>query len=322
MKDFTILKFKPILKSVIWGGRRLSSHLGRKLPANKPFGESWEIVDLPDDQSLISEGIFKNESLGVMRERFRADLLGDAPVLEGRFPLLVKFIDATQTLSVQVHPDEAACEKIGEGARPKTEAWFIIDCAPNGALYVGLKPGVDKNSLEAAIKDGNVETLLNRLPVKPGDFVFLPAGTVHAIGAGVLLAEVQQSSATTYRVFDWNRVGLDGKPRQLHIKEALKAINYTQTEPPKIVTPKSGRAGVSCPFFTMELVERDEENAEFSQTSPLIIMGIKGEGKRLITACEHTAHLELGESLLVPACCAGKVKISSDGPLDCLVVSI
>ena len=186
-----LMRFAPIYKHVVWGGRRLGPLLGRDLPGEDPVGESWELVDLPDDQSAVVGGPIDGATLGELRGAQQAELMGETGLLEGRFPLLLKFIDAARTLSVQVHPDEDACARLGGGARPKTEAWYIIDREPGASLYAGLRPGVTRERFAEAISGGEVEQLLHRLPVEPGDFVYLPSGTIHAIGEGIVLAEVQ-----------------------------------------------------------------------------------------------------------------------------------
>ncbi len=316
------LKFRPLFKSVVWGGRRLESSLGKELPASEPFGESWEIVDLPTDQSIVTGSRLDGKTLEHLVECYPNDLLGGVSLLEGRFPLLMKFIDAQRTLSVQVHPDEAACARIGVGARPKTEAWYVIDCEPGSALYVGLVPGVDRERFTEALKGGEVESLLHRMPVSAGDFVFLPARTVHAIGEGIVLAEVQQASSTTYRVFDWNRVGLDGNPRQLHIDEALESINYAQVGPPRIERPVSGREGIACPYFSMEIIKAGEGEALLEGDGPLILMGVSGSGEASVQAGNGSDTLGLGQTVMVPACISGRVEIAKPTDLALLAVRI
>jgi mannose-6-phosphate isomerase len=316
----SILRFEPIYKHVVWGGRRLGPLLGRTLPGEDPIGESWELVDLPDDQSTITSGPLAGVDLQTLRRENRDELMGGAGLLEGRFPLLLKFIDAARTLSVQVHPDEEACSRLGGGARPKTEAWYILDRDPGAELYVGLRSGVTREAFARAIEDGTVDRLLHRLPVEPGDFVYLPSGTIHAIGQGIVLAEVQQSSDTTYRVFDWNRVGLDGQPRQLHVAEALLSIDYGRVGPPRIERPASGRDGVSCPFFAMELVVLDGPSAVSTGSGPLALMGVGGQGAAVVRAAGEEAGLGLGESLLIPAVAAAKVEIAGSGGLRVLAV--
>ncbi len=323
MGRLPILKFDALFKQTVWGGRRLEALLNMTLPGDGPIGESWEVVDLPSDQSIVSGGEHEGKSLEYLLDERADELLGGARLLAGRFPLLFKFIDAQQTLSVQVHPDEEACARLGGGARPKTEAWYILGAEPGAVLYVGLREGVDKKTFGEAVEAGTVEELLHRLPVYAGDFVFLPSGTVHAIGEGIVLAEVQQSSNTTYRVFDWNRVGLDGKPRQLHVQEALESIAFGTRGVPDHDTPSSGRPGIACADFIMEIVELGDQTEEiFSGHGPLILMGIGGDGEAVIRAGGERATISSGEARLVPAHCAESVIVHPKGPLTLLATRI
>jgi mannose-6-phosphate isomerase len=319
MSDLPILKFEPILKPTVWGGRELARLFGRRLPGDGPFGESWELVDLPGEGSVVADGPLLGATLADLRRDRPEELLGPASLLEGRFPLLLKFIDARRTLSVQVHPDEAACARLGGGARPKTEAWYVIDREPGAALYVGLREGVDRALFEDGLSQGTLEDLLRRVPVEPGDFVHLPAGTVHAIGAGIVLAEVQQASDTTYRVFDWNRVGLDGKPRALHVAEALEAIDFAGEA--SASGSRASRVGVRCPEFAIDLVGQGEGAAEFSNLGPVALMGVSGTGRRTVRAAGEERPLVAGETLLIPASGSGEIELST-GDLGALVIMI
>lgn len=262
-------------------------------------------------------------TLAAMCREHRRALLGGAELLEGRFPLLFKYIDARSTLSVQVHPDEEACLRLGGGARPKTEAWYIVNCEPGSVLYVGLKKGVDRPSFARAIEEGTVESLLHRVEVKPGDFVFLPSGAIHAIGSGILLAEVQQSSNTTYRVFDWNRVGLDGKPRQLHVSEALDSIAFGTHGVPDAVPPASGRSGVACDYFVMEsILLSDGQSAQLGGDGLLVLMGLDGDGEVNVRADSSVTSISRGTTCLVPAETAGRVELESTGQITVLATRI
>ena len=224
------LVFHPIFKERVWGGRELERLFAKNLPAGKPIGESWEISDRPGDASVLANGPFAGKNLRWLMENHAAEILGDAkPAAENRFPLLCKILDAREKLSLQVHPPASkAAELRGE---PKTEMWFIAEAAPRASLFVGLKRGVTRAELEKKIRDGSVAECFHRLPVKAGDAMFLPSGRVHAIGAGIVIFEIQQNSDTTYRVFEWNRVGLDGKPRELHVAKSLASIDFDDFEP-------------------------------------------------------------------------------------------
>jgi mannose-6-phosphate isomerase len=223
------LTFEPIFKQRVWGGRNLERLFGKPLPPNSVIGESWEISDRPDDVSIVREGPFGGRNLHWLMETRGRDLLGDAADLDGRFPLLVKILDAQQDLSLQVHPPPHKAKSLG-GA-PKTEMWYVVEATPGAVFYAGLKSGQTRQSFETRLRDGTVAECFHRIPVRPGDSLFLPSGRVHAIGAGNVLFEIQQNSDTTYRVFDWNRVGLDGHPRELHIEQSLQSIDFEDFEP-------------------------------------------------------------------------------------------
>ncbi|MBN2803730.1 MAG: class I mannose-6-phosphate isomerase [Deltaproteobacteria bacterium] len=323
MNRLPIFKFIPRYAEVVWGGRSLQTVLNKNLPSDVPVGESWEICDLPDYQSVVAEGSLKGESLEKVIRDNGDLLLGKTDLLHGRFPLLFKYIDAKQKLSVQVHPDDDACKKIAGGARPKTEAWYIIECAEDAVLYVGLKKGVTRKDFERALSDGSVEFLLHKKPVKPGDYIFLPSGTLHAIGSDILLAEVQQSSNTTYRAFDWNRTGLDGKPRELHIEQALESIHFDEFEEPVITPPDSGRPGVKCDYFSMEtVVLNDNDSQDFEFEIPVAIMGVNGKGTLTVTCEDEITALKCGETVLIPAHLSGNVKVEAKDNITLVLTQI
>jgi mannose-6-phosphate isomerase len=219
--------FEPIFKPKLWGGRKLEALLGKSLPPNEPIGESWEAADLEDDQSVVAAGPAKGMRLDELVRQWGEGFLGGADLFEGRFPLLLKYLDAREDLSVQVHPSPAVASARGGVTRVKNEAWYILDAEPGGCIYRGLTPGTTEAGFRAAIANGSCASLLQRIPVRPGQCYYLPSGTVHALGAGVVVAEVQTPSDVTYRVFDWNRVEpATGKPRTLHVDDALASINF------------------------------------------------------------------------------------------------
>jgi mannose-6-phosphate isomerase len=296
------LKFTPLIKPVPWGGRNLERLFRKVLPDGVPCGESWEIVDLPSDQSVVSLGSLASRDLAWLVRNRQEELLGEAPLLMDRFPVLFKLLDAKQTLSVQVHPDEQACQRLGGGARPKTEAWYILQAEPGAKLYLGLNEGVTPEAFKEALGAGTVEPLLKAVSVKPGDFVYLPSGTLHAIGAGIVLAEIQQSSDTTYRVFDWNRVGLDGKPRQLHVDEALASIHFDISGMPPHAPPLSGRPGIRSKAFGFERVGMGAgSEVPLDAGRPRIVCCVEGSGEVTNTG-DQPLPLGIGETCLVPAC--------------------
>ena len=247
-----LLRFKPIYQERVWGGRALESALGRSLPSGPPIGESWEIVDRPEAQSIVVGGPFNGQSLRSLLAQHGADVMGPRWPAGKPFPLLVKWLDCRERLSLQVHPPAAvAAELRGE---PKTENWYIASSAPEAHLIVGLTRGVTRAQFERAIGDNTVEACVHHFPVAAGDSILVRSGQVHAIGAGILILEIQQNSDTTYRVYDWGRVGLDGLPRQLHVAQSLRSIDWTDFEPtPMRATPTSGMIA-DCPEFAIRRV--------------------------------------------------------------------
>ena len=222
------LLFEPIFMERIWGGRRLESEFGKKLPAQKRIGESWEIVDRPEAQSVVVNGPLRGKTLHDLWIQDRSEIFGDLPDAS-RFPLLIKLLDAHEKLSLQVHPPEKVASKLG--GEPKTEFWYVAAADPGAELYLGFRGSITRDQFEKALRDGTAADHVHKIRVKTGDAAFLPAGRFHALGAGNLLIEVQQNSDTTYRVFDWNRVDDKGKERQLHIDQALQSINFDDVRP-------------------------------------------------------------------------------------------
>jgi mannose-6-phosphate isomerase len=220
------LRFKPIFKAAIWGGRRLAEMFPHA-PAEGPIGEAWLLSDHGDEVSVIADGRLAGTTLReLMRDR-REELLGPSLAHYDTFPLLLKIIDARENLSVQVHPDDALAQSLAKVPRGKTEAWVVLHAEPGSRIYAGLKPGVDQSRLEQAIANGTVVDCLHSFEPTVGDCVYLPAGTVHALGAGITIFEVQQTSDTTYRLHDWNRIDAKtGRPRQLHVEEAITCVNF------------------------------------------------------------------------------------------------
>lgn len=289
-------QFKPIFKTYLWGGRHLDTIFHKAVPPTGPVAESWEIVDRADDNSVVANGPLAGKTLRWLMDNHGPELLGRAPTWKGRFPLLVKILDARESLSLQVHPSNETAEEFG--GEPKTEMWHLVHADPGASLAVGLKRGVTKTQFAAALKDGTVERCFHHVPVKPGDTMFVPGGRVHAIGAGCTLFEIQQNSDTTYRVYDWNRRGPDGKLRELHIEQAIKTINFEDHEP-SLAKPK-GAVLVECPFFTAERHELTSSREDRCDgTSFHILAGVSGQAK--VIAGSFTESLGTGEFLLLPA---------------------
>lgn len=236
----------------VWGGRELENVYGRKLPTvDLPYGESWEMTDRPDEQSIVNHGPLAGKSLGELWQSQREEVFGVGFETDNRFPLLIKILDARDDLSIQVHPPTELAPELG--GEPKTEMWYIADASPEASLYVGLKEGVSKEDFQQAIDNGTVDKVVHSITPKAGDSIFIPSGRLHAIGAGLLIYEIQQNSDTTYRVFDWNRMGLDGQPRELHVEESMRCIDFSDIEPP-MDEPDGGTLAV-CPFFKVDSLD-------------------------------------------------------------------
>lgn len=240
------LTFQPLYMERVWGGRELERIYGRALPdAQQPFGEAWEIVDRPNEQSIVDDGLLAGTSLHELWTIRRTEIFGEGYGQQPRFPILIKVLDARDDLSLQVHPPVQLAAELG--GEPKTEMWFVADCAPGAHLYVGLKQGVTRADFEQAIARGTVAGCVHVLAPQPGDSIFIASGRLHAIGAGFLIHEIQQNSDTTYRVFDWNRLGLDGQPRPLHVAQSLASIDFNDFEP-AMDTPH-GDTLANCAYF-------------------------------------------------------------------------
>src|SRR6185295_5791128 len=232
----------------------------------------------PGDVSVVANGPLAGKDLHWLVEHHRAELLGPASLQNGRFPLLIKLLDAQEKLSLQVHPP--AQKAVALGGEPKTEMWYIADATPGAELYVGLKRGVTRAEFEQKIKTGEVAECFHRVPVRAGDTMFLPSGRVHAIGGGLVIFEIQQNSDTTYRVFDWNRLGLDGKPREVHVPQSLASIDFNDFEPPLIQAPWTSidggklRSLVDDPLFQVDAVQLIPGDSTLPRLSVARIIGL------------------------------------------------
>ncbi len=244
------ITFSPLYMERVWGGRELERVYGRTLPdPDKRFGESWEIVDREDHQSVVDAGPMRGKTLHELWSDHREEIFGEGLDHLPRFPLLIKILDARDDLSIQVHPPAHLAEVLG--GEPKSEMWFIADATPGAKLYVGLKAGVTRDDFEKAIAGGTVADCVHAITPQPGESIFIASGRLHAIGAGFLIHEIQQNSDTTYRVFDWNRLCLDGQPRELHVGESLASIDFQDFEP--AMDPPMGGNLASCEYFKTDL---------------------------------------------------------------------
>jgi mannose-6-phosphate isomerase len=299
------LTFQPIPKERVWGGRKLETLYGKSLAPGVPVGETWEIVDRDGDSSVIANGSLEGKDLHWLMSHHGRDLLGDAftPGLSA-FPLLVKILDAREKLSLQVHPPAKIAAALG--GEPKTEMWYVAQAEPEAEIYAGLKRGVTRAEFEEKLAAGSVEECFHRLAVKAGDALFLPSGRVHALGAGLVIFEIQQNSDTTYRVFDWNRVGLDGKPRQLHIPQSLQSIDFDDFEPSLAPAGRPGsgpitrRELVKDPLFGVEAWRSRERQTVPLTSAELQIVGLV-EGEANLVSEGGELRLAKGQFCMIPA---------------------
>ena len=230
------LVFQPYLRERIWGGTRLRDRLGRSLPDDRPYGESWELSALPEHDSVVAEGPHRGAKLSELWRNHRQELLGNAPDPYGgqRFPLLIKWLDCQALLSVQVHPDDAGAQRLIGEPCGKAEAWVFLEAADDAEAYFGVKSGTSPREFERRMTEGTVEAALQTIQPRAGDVIYVPPGSVHALGPGQLLLEIEQPSDATFRVFDYNRPGPDGRPRELHKREALASIDWQRQTPPPL----------------------------------------------------------------------------------------
>jgi mannose-6-phosphate isomerase len=298
------LIFQPIFKERVWGGRRLAQLYDKPLPPGVPIGESWEISDRFGDASIVANGPLAGKALSWLMARHSVELLGRPGSPDERFPLLVKILDARDTLSLQVHPPAAKAAELG--GEPKTEMWYVADAAPGAALYAGLKRGVTRADFERKLEAGTVAECFHRLDVHAGDAMFLPSGRVHALGGGLVVFEIQQNSDTTYRVFDWNRLGLEGKPRELHVPQSLASIDFNDFEPALVpgsfaaAGPARVRPLVEDRLFTVEAWQLDAGAPLRLAQGRMHILGVLS-GPLSVQAGQSSLSLAAGHFCLIPA---------------------
>jgi mannose-6-phosphate isomerase len=296
------ITFSPLYMERVWGGREFAARLGRSLPGGQPIGESWEVVDRAEAQSVVTDGAFSGRTLHELWTGHREEIFGARHAGAGpRFPLLCKLLDARDRLSVQVHPPARIAPQLA--GEPKTEMWYFLACDPSSRIYAGLRPGTTRAVFEEKLRAGSVEDCLHVLSTRAGDSIFIPSGRLHAIGEGNLIIEIQQNSDTTYRVFDWNRAGLDGKPRDLHLEESLLSTDFGDFAPP--LDHEDEGILARCEHF---LVERRTISSPARLHAP-------GDFA-LVTIAEGTARcgdrlFRPGDFLLLPA--SGAPEVSAEG---------
>lgn len=317
------LRFAPIYKERVWGGRRLESVYGRALPGAVPIGESWEITDRPEGVSVVENGPWAGRTLRELLEEQGPGVMGVAPLRKGRFPLLVKILDARAVLSLQVHPPADRAASLG--GEPKTEMWYFTTVDPGSEILVGLKRGTSREEFARRLAAGSVETCFHRALVRPGDAMFLPSGRVHALGAGLMLFEIQESSDTTFRVYDWNRLGLDGKPRPLQVAESMESINFGDFEPGLVGTewmldgPMEVRTLVEDPLFRVE-TRRARAGADWEmRLDRCVVVGV-ASGCLVLEDGAGGVRYGPGDFGLVPAA-MGTLRARVEGETEWLVAS-
>jgi mannose-6-phosphate isomerase len=299
-----LLRFQPLYQERVWGGRALEAALGRTLPSHSPIGESWEIVDRPEAQSIVVGGPLNATSLRAVLEKHGRDVMGPNWPAGKPFPILVKWLDCRERLSLQVHPPASVAGELkGE---PKTENWYIAQTVPGAELIVGLKRGVTREQFERAIADNTLEQCVHHFRVAAGDSILVHSGQVHAIDAGNLILEIQQNSDTTYRVYDWGRVGLDGVPRQMHVAQSLRSIDWTDFEPmPVRAAPTSGVIADCAEFRIRRVVLGSGERLHLRANEQPRILSVVSGGVRVLQDTQGTrspfgVRLNRGDNVLVP----------------------
>jgi mannose-6-phosphate isomerase len=305
MSELYPFKFETVLKEKVWGGSALVSRYNKNSTGSLHIGESWELSAVEDNQSVISNGFLAGNNIEELIEVYMGDITGDT-IFEkfgNEFPLLLKLIEAQEDLSIQVHPDNVLAKK-RHNAYGKTEMWYILECKKGSKIYSGFKEGVTKKIYEEALLIGNIEELMNVESVEPGDVFFTPAGRVHAIGAGIVLVEIQQTSDITYRIFDWNRKGSGKDKRELHTDLALDAIDFNQVGKNKIhIKPELNDSLnlVSCEFFNTNIISFNKtiEKEYYSNDSFVVYICIEGEF--LICWEGNSEKVIKGETVLLPA---------------------
>jgi mannose-6-phosphate isomerase len=301
------LRFDSYLRSQIWGGRDLARIIGRKLPDNRDYGEAWDISDLPLHVSSICDGPLQGMTLRQIWQHHRTRLAGWRQTAPDRFPVLVKWLDCRQMLSLQVHPEDEMAQTVLGEPNGKSEIWVIIHTEPSARIYIGLKPGVTLQDFRCCLNNGTVTDCLNTFIPRAGDCFSIPAGTIHAAGNGLVMAEIQQSSDTTFRLHDWNRVGPDGKPRQLHTESAFRAMKPEQTDMNPVV-PQMLRCNENEIVVEL-LVEFPHFRVERHHVRRLSSVSHKGEftiwmvvaGPIVLQSGSDNTPLDVGDTVCLPA---------------------
>ncbi len=325
MSELYPLKFETVLKEKVWGGDALVNRFNKKPYKTNPVGESWEISAISGDQSVISNGFLAGNNLEELIEVYMGDITGDQVYdkFGNEFPLLVKIIEARQDLSIQVHPGDALAKE-RHNAYGKTEMWFILEAEKGARIYTGLKEGVTRQMYEDAVNDGTLAELLNVENPEPGDTFFTPAGRIHAIGAGTVLAEIQQTSDITYRIFDWNRKSTGSEKRELHTGLALEAVDFRASGKNKIRKDAELNKSVnlvSCEYFNTNILWLGKPVRKEYYNIDSFVIYICTEGEFLIKWDDSSEKVSKGETVLLPAMIK-EVTLEPDGEAKLLEVYI
>jgi mannose-6-phosphate isomerase len=322
-----ILRFQPIFRRYLWGGRRLGTVLGKPIGPEVDYAESWELVDHGADQSVVRFGPLAGTTLGELVKHHAVELFGESGASLSTFPLLMKLLDCNRTLSVQVHPNDEQAARLTPPDLGKTEAWVVLAAEPGSKIYAGLKPGVTREKLAAALAAGRCETTLHEFEPRVGDCVFIPAGTIHALGAGLLIAEIQQASDTTFRLFDWNRVDAEGKPRALHVEQSLATIDYTRgpvgaQKVQSISVAKNGQSRerlVACDKFVLDRITFDKPTSIGGDGRFHVLCVAEGSARAANDPADQP--LARGDVALLPAA-AGAIEVVPYGKTVLLDISL
>lgn len=302
------LVFEPYFRPMIWGGRKLGELFSKPIPVEGTYGESWEVSPHPHHESRVAEGDLAGKTLVEVCREHPREVFGDPAPDPPRFPLLIKLLDCRELLSIQVHPTDALAGPLAGETYGKTESWVVLHVEPTAKIYAGFRPGVTREEVERRLADGTLGEVLHGFKPNVGDCVFLPAGTVHAVGGGVVMAEVQQASDATFRLYDWNRLGADGKPRQLHLREALEAIDWSAGPiEPVAPTPIDARGPgireeklVRCPYFGLDRITIEGECKVAERDRPTVWMVLAGDAN-LAASAGYRKIFSAGQTVLLPA---------------------
>lgn len=326
MANLYPLRFEPIYQYRLWGGRSLADLLSAPLPGDGPIGEAWVLSDRDDHQSLVADGPLKGKTIGQLMKQFPEQLLGASTRRYQRFPLLLKFLDARDMLSVQVHPSDAHADLLPEGETGKTEAWVVLESQPESRIYAGLKIGTTANDLRRSFANGTIEDQLTSFTPKPGDGIFLPAGTVHAMGNNVVVFEVQENSDVTFRLYDWGHVDAKtGQPRALQFDKALACIDFAQGAVGPVISEVESTMPIirerlfNCEHFRLWRLRGESPFMVGAVEKPRVLVCIAGSGQLEYDGVNYA--MGKGEVLLLPAV-AGACDFRPYGAVNLLEIAL